>query len=223
MGNLALTSFTLGVLASGSPCVLPLYPGFLAYLCGQTELGRGKRRYVLGMCVLAGVLTMMLLLGAIIAALEAPIGRSLAYVTPLSDGVILVMGILLLADRNPFALLPTVPVRRLRDPLVNAYGYGLLYGPLTLPCSAPLAVAVFTLSLTTGEAVNTFLTFVWFGIGLGTPLLALSVLSGVLQRQLMALFTRYRRRVSMGGGVLLVGIAAYDIVQNWAALRLFYR
>jgi cytochrome c biogenesis protein CcdA len=32
-----LTSFSLGLLATTSPCVLPLYPGFLAYLAGRRK------------------------------------------------------------------------------------------------------------------------------------------------------------------------------------------
>ncbi len=42
--ELALTSIGLGLLATTSPCVLPLYPGFLAFLAaGQDRrpLGRG--------------------------------------------------------------------------------------------------------------------------------------------------------------------------------------
>jgi cytochrome c-type biogenesis protein len=202
--------------------VLPLYPGFLAYLCGQTNLGAGKRRYMLGFFVLAGVLTMMLVLGGIIAALALPIGRSLAYVTPLADGVIMLLGILLVADRNPFTRLPQVRLPAFRHPLVNAYSYGLLYGPLALPCSSPLVVAIFALSLTVGEALNMFWTFVWFGIGFGVPLLVLSLLSGALQRQLTTLFARHSRQINALGGILLVGVAVFDLAQNWQTLRLFY-
>ena len=31
------TSISLGLLSSASPCILPLYPGFLAYLAGRQE------------------------------------------------------------------------------------------------------------------------------------------------------------------------------------------
>ena len=36
------TSLTLGLLATTSPCVLPLYPGFLAYISGGQEGLQGK-------------------------------------------------------------------------------------------------------------------------------------------------------------------------------------
>jgi hypothetical protein len=36
------------------------------------------------------------------------------------------------------------------------------------------------------------------------------------------LFARDSRLINAIGGLLLVGIAIYDIVQNWEILRLFY-
>ncbi len=34
--NSIITSISIGLLATTSPCVLPLYPGYLAYLSGGT-------------------------------------------------------------------------------------------------------------------------------------------------------------------------------------------
>ncbi|MCB9106293.1 MAG: sulfite exporter TauE/SafE family protein [Anaerolineales bacterium] len=222
MDTLAITSLLLGLLVTTSPCVLPLYPGFLAYLSGQTEMGAGKYRYFLGFFVLAGVLTMMLALGGLIALLAVPIGGVLAYVVPLADILILILGIMLLLDRNPFKSLPQVQVPVLRHPLLNAYIYGLLYGPIALPCSGPFVVGIFAFSVTAGEALNQLWVFLWFGLGFGIPLLILSLLSGSLQRQLTTLFARHSRVINIIGGLLLVGIAVYDLSVNWEMLRLFY-
>ena len=222
MDTLAITSLLLGLLVTTSPCVLPLYPGFLAYLSGQAEMGAGKYRYFLGFFVLAGVLTMMLALGGLIALLAVPIGGVLAYVVPLADILILILGIMLLLDRNPFKSLPQVQVPVLRHPLLNAYIYGLLYGPIALPCSGPFVVGIFAFSVTAGEALNQLWVFLWFGLGFGIPLLILSLLSGSLQRQLTTLFARHSRVINIIGGLLLVGIAVYDLSVNWEMLRLFY-
>jgi len=222
MDNPAISSLLLGLLATTSPCVLPLYPGFLAYLSGQTGIGAGRQRYFLGFFVLAGVLTMMLALGGLIAVLAVSIGRILVYVIPLADILILSLGVLLLLDRNPFKIIPQIRVPVLRHPFLNAYIYGLLYGPLTLPCSGPLVVSIFAVSLTVGEAFSTFWVFLWFGVGFGVPLFILSLLSGALQHRLTVLFARDSRRINAIGGLLLIGIAVYDIAQNWELLRLYY-
>jgi cytochrome c-type biogenesis protein len=222
MDNLALTSLVLGLLATTSPCVLPLYPGFLAYLSGQAEGGIGKQRYFLGLFILVGVLTMMLALGGLIAVLAISVGKLLAYLIPLADILIFMLGVLLLLNRNPFKTLPQIQIPVLRHPLLNAYIYGLLYGPITLPCSGPLVVSIFALSLTAGEAFSRFWVFLWFGLGFGMPLVGLSLLSGALQRQLTVLLARHSRLINIIGGLLLVGIAIYDVAQNWSMLRLFY-
>jgi len=217
--NLAVTSLFLGLLTTTSPCILPLYPGFLAYLSGQGEMGR--RKYFLGLFVLAGVLTMMLALGGVIALLAVPVGSVLLYLIPLADLLILILGILLILNRNPFKTLPQIQLPVLSHPFGNAYVYGLLYGPIALPCSGPMVVSIFALSFTVGEALNQLWIFLWFGVGLGVPLLILSLLSGALQRQLTAFFARNSRIINFIGGLLLIGIAIYDVVQNWDLWRLF--
>jgi cytochrome c-type biogenesis protein len=222
MDKLALTTLLLGLLATSSPCVLPLYPGFLAYLSGQAGTSAGQQRYFFGFFVLAGVLTMMLAMGGLIAALALPIGRILMYVIPLTDMLILSLGVLLVLDRNPFKAIPQIRIPGLRHPFLHAYIYGLLYGPLTLPCSGPLVVSIFALSLTVREALSTLWVFLWFGVGFGTPLLIISLLSGALQQQLTVLFARKSRLINAIGGLLLIGIAIYNVVQNWEILRLFY-
>ncbi len=220
--EIASTSFLLGLLATASPCVLPLYPGFLAYLSGLTEMGSGRPRYFLGLCVLAGVLTMMLALGGLIAMLAVSIGSVLAFIIPLADFLILLLGGLLLFDHNPFMSLPQIRVPGLRHPLLNAYLYGLLYGPITFPCSGPLLVGIFALSFTVDEAFSKLWVFLWFGLGFGVPLLILSLLSGALQRRLTILFARHSRIINIFGGLLLIGIATYDLAQNWEMLQAFY-
>lgn len=220
--NLAYTSFLLGLVATASPCILPLYPGFLAYLSGQNEIGKGKQRYFLGLFVLAGVLSMMLALGALIALLAVPAGNVLAIIIPLADLLILALGVLLLLNRNPFYRLPQIQVPALRDPFLNAYTYGLLYGPIALPCSGPMVVSIFALSLTVNDALNTLWVFLWFGLGFGIPLLILSLLSGAFQRQLTSFFARNSRVINAIGGLLLIGIAIYDLSLNWELLRHFY-
>jgi len=221
MGSLAVTSLFLGFLTSTSPCILPLYPGFLAYLSGQDEMGRQK--YFLGLFVLTGVLTMMLALGGLITLLAIPVGRVLIYILPLADILIFFLGILLLLNFNPFKTLPQIQLPVMRHPYLNAYVYGLLYGPIALPCSGPMVVSIFALSFTAGEAFRQLWTFLWFGLGVGTPLLILSFLSATLQRQLTSLFARHSRWVNLVGGILLVGVAVYDLSTNWKLFLLFLR
>ncbi len=219
----ALTSLTIGLLATISPCVFPLYPGYLAYLSGgQEKLAASKGRYWLGFFVLAGVLTMMLVLGVVIALLSISVGRALAVAIPLADAVIILLGGLLIAGINPFTRLPQIQVPVLSHPFASAFVYGLLYGPITLPCSGPLVVSIFALSFSTGEFLSQLAIFLWFGLGFGLPLLVLSFLAGTAQRGITRLFASHGRLVNGIGGLLLVGIGVYDLLVNWEMIRLFW-
>jgi cytochrome c-type biogenesis protein len=217
-----LTSVSLGLLSATSPCILPLYPGFLAYLSGAQEAtGNRRGRYFLGVFVLAGVLAMMLALGLFIALISVSIGQALAVAIPLADLLIIALGIMLLLNYNPFKRLPQVQVPLLSNPYTNAFVYGLLYGPIALPCSGPLVVGIFTLSLTAGEAIGKLGIFLWFGLGFGLPLLALSFLSGAAQRWLTRQFAQRARLINFIGGTLLVGIGIYDLWSNWELIQAF--
>lgn len=211
-----LTSLSLGLLATTSPCVIPLYPGFLAYLSGgQENLQNKSIKYFLGFFVLAGVLTMMLALGALIAVLSVSIGQALSIVIPIADLIIISFGVLLLLNINPFKKLPQIQVPFLSHPFANAFVYGLLYGPIALPCSGPLVVSIFALSLTVADAFDKLNVFLWFGLGFGIPLLLLSFLSGVAQRWITRQFAIHARLINFIGGLLLLGVGIYDLIANW--------
>lgn len=218
----ALTSVSLGLLSATSPCILPLYPGFLAYLSGAAEAtGNQRGRYFLGFFVLTGVMTMMLVLGLIIALISVSVGEALAIVIPVADILIIALGVMLLLNWNPFKRLPQIQVPVLSNPYANAFLYGLLYGPIALPCSGPLVVGIFTLSLTAGEAASKLGIFLWFGLGFGLPLLALSFLSGASQRWITRQFARHARLINLIGGILLVSIGIYDLWTNWDLIQTF--
>jgi cytochrome c-type biogenesis protein len=82
-------------------------------------------------------------------------------------------------------------------------------------------VGIFALSLTTSEAAGRLSTFLWFGLGFGLPLLALSLLSGATQRSLTRFLARHARTVNIAGGLLLVSIGLYDLWANRELLATF--
>ena len=221
-----LTSIGIGLLATTSPCVFPLYPGYLAYLSASGEKSGDKKRqqYFLGFFVLLGVLVMMLAIGAVIALLSISISRALAFVVPLADAILIVLGILLILDRNPFKRLPQIKIPVVSHPFANAFLYGLLYGPIALPCSGPLVVSIFAISLQSSAFISRLATFLWFGLGFGLPLFVLSFMGGALQKPITRFFARYSRWVNLFSGILILGLGVYDLWVNWEFIRsvLFY-
>jgi cytochrome c-type biogenesis protein len=208
-------AFTLGVGSAASPCLLPLYPGFLAYLSANTGRLSGRAATgLLGFLILAGVLTTMLVVAVVLLAVAVPFGALLGYLIPAVDVLLIVLGVLLLIGRDPFARLPGVAVPLVRNPLGQAYLYGVLLGPLALPCAGAFALSLIAYSVGLAETLPRILTFVAFGLGFGLPLLVLSLLAGARREALVRWITRRHRAVQVVGGLLLVAVGVIDLVLN---------
>jgi cytochrome c-type biogenesis protein len=217
----ALGPFGAGLLSAASPCLLPLYPGFIAYLSSNARSLEGRRGTgLLGLLVLAGVLTTMTVVGGVLAIAAVPTSRLLAYATPVVDGLLIVLGLLLLAGRNPFERLPGMRVPVVADPYRQAYVYGVLLGPLALPCAGPFLVSLLGISLGIVDAAGKIATFLIFGLGFGLPLVVLSLLTGVRSQQIVRWIVAHHRAVEVIAGVLLIAVAIVDLVDKWAVIRL---
>jgi cytochrome c-type biogenesis protein len=216
-------AFTIGLLATMNPCVLPLYPGFLAYLANNAANPNGtvNIRY-LGVAALGGALTMTLALGALIASLIEMLGHAPAIIAPLGATITLLMGFLLLLNVDPFARLPvlTTPVIG-STPQTGAFLYGLLFGPMIIPCAGPLVVSIFTLSLGVAGFVEQLLFFFIFGLGFGLPLLVLALLPQSLSGAFMRQVTRHSAPINRLSGLALIGFGVWNLRASWALLSLY--
>lgn len=216
-------AFTLGLASAASPCLLPLYPSFLAYLSANTAALAGRRGTgLLGLIILAGVLTTMLAVAIVLVVVAVPIGSVLAFLIPAVDLVLVILGILLLAGRNPFERLPGMTVPIISNPFGQAYVYGLLLGPLALPCAGVFAISLIAYSVGLTETLPRILTFIAYGLGFGLPLVLLSLLAGARRVQVVRFITSHHRAIEIVSGVLLVGVGIGDFILNWDSIRLTF-
>lgn len=216
-------SFTLGLASAASPCLLPLYPGFLAYLAGNAGNLRGRRATgLLGLVVLAGVLTAMIAIGLALTALAVPLGSVLGLVVPLVIATLAILGVLLLVGVNPFARLATVRIPVVTNPFAQAFVYGLLLGPLALPCAGAFLVAIFATSLGAADAAQRLLSFIAYGLGFGLPLVLLSLLAGARAQEVARFVARHHRAIEVAAGVVLLLAAGFELVNQWDNLRLTF-
>jgi cytochrome c-type biogenesis protein len=223
-----LGAFVAGIGATVTPCVLPLYPAFLAYLTRNTAplattadgpVSARPARLPAGLVALlvwAGVVTGMLAIGGLIAALAVPMGDFNRFVLPAADLLLIGLGVLLLIGINPFARLPQPSPNALgrRGPMVGAFGYGLLFAPIAIPCSGPFLVGIFAFSLTIGDALGRLLFFGVFGIGFGLPLFLLGTVGQARGAQLARAVVRYERPLQLVLGLALVAVGAWDLATN---------
>lgn len=218
-----ILSFSLGLASAASPCLLPLYPGFLAYLAGNAGSLRGRRATgLLGLVVLAGVLAAMIAIGVVLSALAVPLGDVLGLVVPLVIVTLAILGVLLLVGVNPFARLATVRIPVVTNPFAQAFVYGLLLGPLALPCAGAFLVAIFATSLGAADASQRLLAFIAYGLGFGLPLVLLSLLAGARAQEVARLVARHHRAIEVVAGVVLLVAAGLELVNQWDNLRLTF-
>jgi cytochrome c-type biogenesis protein len=218
-----LGPFGAGVLSAASPCLLPLYPGFIAFLGSNARTLEGRRGTgLLGLLVLAGVLTTMTAVGIALAIIAVPTSRLLAYATPVIDGLLITLGLLLLAGRNPFERLPGMRVPVLANPYRQAYVYGLMLGPIALPCAGPFLVSLLGISLGVPDAVGKIGTFLVFGLGFGLPLVLLSLVTGVRSREVVRWIVANHRAIEVLAGFLLIAVGVLDLVDKWPSIRVVF-
>lgn len=90
-------TFLLGLGSAASPCLLPVYPAFIAYLAGgRSDERHGPGNALLGLAVLAGLLTTMVVVGAFLSLLAVPFGDLLRWSIPVTTVVLVALGLALL-------------------------------------------------------------------------------------------------------------------------------
>lgn len=209
-----LEAFVLGNQAIlTNVCLLPLYPGLIAFLTGNSANEQAQRagRW-LGLLVLAGVLSMMLFIGLILFLFQQSFGTILPVLLPLIYGFVIVFGFLMLTGRNPFARLSAVQMPMLNNPYLTAYLYGLLLGPMTLPCTGPLITSAFVLGVgNTAILADGLIYFLAFGLGFGWPLVILPWLALPLQQRFTGWMAHHYMTLTRVSGILLVAIGLFGM------------
>ncbi len=217
-----LEAFALGNAAIlGNVCMLPLYPGLFVLLADRVESGASRRSIRwMGVLVLAGVLTAMVALGGLLHLLSRSFSDVLGVLLPVLYGLVAVLGVLMLLDRNPLVRMRTAQVPILSGPASSAFVYGLAMGPLTLPCTGPLIISAFVVGgvAGSGELVDGLVYFLFFGLGFGWPLVLLPLLAAPAQQRMTRFLTRNHRTITILSGRLLLAVAAagwwFDIRPN---------
>ncbi len=194
-------------------CLLPLYPSLIAFLGGSSERAQAQKggRW-LGVLVLAGVLSMMLLIGLVLYLLNQPFGHLLSVLLPIIYGIVILLGVMMLAGINPFTRLSIVQIPVFKNVFVTAYVYGLLLGPMTLPCTGPLITSAFLLGAGNfAMLTDGLLYFLAFGLGFGWVLVILPFVAIPLQKRFTQWITGHYQVLTRVSGVLLILIGLFGI------------
>jgi cytochrome c-type biogenesis protein len=213
-----IAAFAAGSFSFLSPCVLPLVPGYVSYVAGQSITGRAGggaatlrlRAVTLSLCFVLGFSTVFVLLGAS-ATMLGELLLSYRYELNIVGGAIVIgFGLFTLGVLRPLWL-----QRDFRFDIslsggrpVAAYVLGMAFAFGWAPCIGPILGTILTVSAATATVGSGVALLAIYSLGLGVPfLLAAACTDGLLAR--LKSINRAGRILQLlaGGVMVLMGVA----------------
>ena len=219
-GNLLLAvpiALAAGFLAFASPCVLPLVPGYLAYIGGFTraeEFERGRGRLLLGVALFVlGFTTVFVGFSIVFATAGRLLLPWLDLITRIAGVIVIVMGLVFIGQVSFLQ-------RTLSPRITTATGVGgapllgIVFGLGWAPCIGPTLIAVNALVLGEGDLGRAALIGTAYSLGLGVPFLLVA-----LGFRWVAGATDWLKRnirvINIIGGALLILIGLMMVTGLW--------
>jgi len=196
-----------GLISFLSPCVLPLVPGYLAYVTGMlgVDLGEARRgRLLLGTSLFVlGFSVVFISFGALFGGLGS---LFLEY----SEQLTRVLGVFTIVFGLAFmGLVPWLdrgwhPQQRPSVGLAGAPLLGVLFGIGWTPCVGPTLAAVQTLAIDQASAARGALLTAAYCVGLGLPFLVVAVAFRRTAGAMAFVKRHYVAVMRIGGGMLVL-------------------
>jgi cytochrome c-type biogenesis protein len=213
-----LTALAAGAISFLSPCVLPLVPGYISYVAGNTVVA-GDRAWSFGgrlstlflsACFVLGFSTVFVALGASATATSRVL-LSYRYETNLFGGaIIIIFGVFM----TGLLRLPWLE-RELRfhgnlrgGRPFGAFVLGLAFGFGWTPCIGPVLGAILTVSALSSTASSGIALLSIYSVGLGVPFLLSALFTENLAKRLKAMRrTGWLLQVAAGSVMIVMGVA----------------
>ena len=207
-------AFGAGLVSFASPCVLPLVPGYLAWVAGTDLAGAQARRgrtFRLGFFFVLGFGAVFVALGAGVTGLSGLLRRWSAEAAVAGGALVAVMGLVQMG----LLQLPLPLLRDLRWRLALEGGtpgqavlVGAAFGFGWTPCIGPVLAAVLTAAAAASGAADGVALLAAYAAGLGVPfLLAALYLPALLARAKRAARLGLWLQRGAGAGMVAMGVA----------------
>ena len=176
-----IAAFIAGVISFFSPCVVPLIPGFLAYLAG-TKLEEAKnarlKLFLNSLCYVLGFASVFSLLGVLLNTALSNVAYSVQeWLSRLGGIVIILFGLYTLGLlKIPFLQQEhTLQPKKLGITYLTSFVFGASFAVGWSPCVGAVLGSVLALSVS--QPGLSFLLLLTYSLGLGIPFLIVGLFS----------------------------------------------
>ena len=213
-----ILAFVAGLVSFLSPCVVPMVPGFLAYLAGGTlSESETKRRdiFLNSVFFVLGFASIFSFLGVLLnTVLEAIAYDVQIWLARIGGGLIIFFGLYLIGllkigflEREYKFSVKT----RFSSRFLTSFVFGAAFGAGWTPCVGAVLGGI--LGLAASQPGSAFTLLFSYSLGLGLPF----ILVGLFTAQASNFINRYVggfRYVNIVFGIILIGIGILAFTQN---------
>jgi cytochrome c biogenesis protein CcdA/thiol-disulfide isomerase/thioredoxin len=219
--NLALlgTAFVGGLVSFIAPCILPIIPGFLAYLAGSSSIGgnepKRKEIFLNSLFFVLGFSVVFALLGILLNTVLANVGATVETWLARFGGVVVIFFGLYLVGLVHLSFLDKehklgVKVR-FSSRYLTSFLFGLAFAAGWTPCVGPVLGVV--LGLAASAPGSAFVLLLAYALGLGVPFLLVGLFTGEATK-LIARFGASLKIVNIIFGVILIILGVLVFTQR---------
>jgi cytochrome c-type biogenesis protein len=219
------TAFFAGIVSFLAPCVLPIIPGFLAYLAGSSDAASPTKRrdiFLNALFFVFGFSFVFALLGILLQTVLLEFNTQVQMWLSRAGGVIIIffglylIGLLkvpFLERDHKFAV-----KARFNSRLATSFVFGMAFAVGWTPCAGAVLGGI--LALAASAPLSAFILLFSYALGLGLPFLVV----GAFTAQATAFIARMGdslKYVNIAFGVLLVGLGILVFTEDLSLIGNF--
>ena len=203
-----LIAFGAGLISFLSPCVLPLIPGYVSFISGQSlqDILKSKKINILPLILFCfGFSTVFIILGASASFLGQTLLQNSEILRIIAGIIIIIFSLQLIGVINiPYLNFEKRFDARQSQNILFPYVIGLAFGFGWTPCIGPILGSILALASIEETLSRAVILLISYSLGLAIPF----VLSGYLIQRFLLFSKNFKKNINtiskIGGIILLV-------------------
>ena len=202
-----IIAFGAGLISFLSPCVLPLIPGYVSFITGNTlnEILEKKKIDLLPLIVFSlGFSFVFIIFGATASFLGQILLQNSQILRSIAGVIIIIFSLQLIGILNiKFLNVEKKFYTKKSNNIFFVFIVGMAFGFGWTPCIGPILGSILALASTEETIYKAILLLSFYSLGLAIPF----ILSGYLMQKFLLFSKNFKRNINLvtkGGGIILL-------------------